>query len=111
MWSLFSLFFYFDELRLCFLAELPPGDPKIIRTSGYSPPLCRPLLCLGFFTVAATVFGSLDYIYSVTAYVEAVKQVEIPVSYFGDDPGFFDPRVRGILWNDSTSKLIESICC
>ena len=37
-------------------------------------------LALGFFGAAATIFGSLGYVRSVAAYVEAVKQVEIPVT-------------------------------
>lgn len=35
---------------------------------------------MGFFAAASTVFGSLGYVRSVAAYVEAVKQVEIPLT-------------------------------
>ncbi len=35
---------------------------------------------LGFFGAAATIFGSLGYVRSLAAYVEAVKQVEVPLT-------------------------------
>ncbi|MGB9701040.1 MAG: EamA family transporter [Thermodesulfobacteriota bacterium] len=37
-------------------------------------------LGLGFFAAFATIFGSFGYIKSVAAYVEAVKQIEIPLT-------------------------------
>ncbi len=37
-------------------------------------------LSLGFFAAFATIFGSFGYIKSVAAYVEAVKQIEIPMT-------------------------------
>ncbi len=37
-------------------------------------------LSLGSFAALATIFGSFGYIQSVAAYVEAVKQVEIPLT-------------------------------
>lgn len=37
-------------------------------------------LGLGFFAAFATIFGSFGYIQSVAAYVEAVKQIEIPLT-------------------------------
>lgn len=37
-------------------------------------------LILGFFAAFATIFGSFGYIQSVAAYVEAVKQIEIPLT-------------------------------
>jgi len=35
---------------------------------------------MGLFAAAATIFGSIGYIRSAAAYVEAVKQIEIPVT-------------------------------
>ena len=35
---------------------------------------------LGFFGAASTIFGSLGYVRSLAAFVEAVKQVEIPLT-------------------------------
>jgi drug/metabolite transporter (DMT)-like permease len=37
-------------------------------------------LALGFFGATATIFGSLGYVRSLAAYVEAVKQVEVPLT-------------------------------
>lgn len=37
-------------------------------------------LSLGLFAALATIFGSFGYIQSVAAYVEAVKQIEIPLT-------------------------------
>ena len=35
---------------------------------------------MGLFGATATIFGGLAYVRSVAAYVEAVKQVEIPLA-------------------------------
>jgi len=37
-------------------------------------------LAMGIFAAAATILGNFGYIRSAAAYVEAVKQVEIPVT-------------------------------
>ena len=53
---------------------------------------------MGFFAAFATIFGSIGYIRSVAAYVEAVKQIEIPVT-LGVGVLFFNERERvQVIW-------------
>ena len=35
---------------------------------------------MGFFAGAPTIFGNLTYVRSIAAYVEEVKQIEIPLA-------------------------------
>jgi len=48
---------------------------------------------MGLFGAAATIFGSLGYIRSAAAYVEAIKQIEIPVT-LAVGALFFNERER-----------------
>jgi uncharacterized membrane protein len=58
--------------------------PLVIWKSGKQmasvPRYLNRFLAMGAFAAAATIFGNFGYIRSAAAYVEAVKQVEIPVT-------------------------------
>jgi drug/metabolite transporter (DMT)-like permease len=74
---------YFSTLTNYIFASLLVFPVVIKKSSQHLAVLPRYLgrfLALGFFGAAATVFGSLGYVRSLAAYVEAVKQVEIPLT-------------------------------
>jgi drug/metabolite transporter (DMT)-like permease len=58
--------------------------PLVLKNSTqHLPALPRYLggfFAMGLFAAAATIFGSIGYIRSTAAYVEAVKQIEIPLT-------------------------------
>ncbi len=61
---------------------------------------------MGLFGAAATIFGSLGYIRSAAAYVEAVKQIEIPLT-LAVGVLFFDERERvQAIWPGCTILMI-----
>ena len=74
---------YFSTLTNYIFASLlvfPLVVKKSARHLVVLPRYLGRFLAMGFFGAAATIFGSLGYVRSVAAYVEAVKQVEIPVT-------------------------------
>jgi uncharacterized membrane protein len=58
--------------------------PLVLKNSAQYLPVLRGYLgrffAMGIFAAAATIFGSMGYLRSAAAYVEAVKQFEIPVT-------------------------------
>lgn len=74
---------YFCTLTNYIFASLL-SFPLVLKNSArHLPTLPRYLgrfFAMGLFAAAATIFGSIGYIRSVAAYVEAVKQIEIPVT-------------------------------
>lgn len=58
--------------------------PLVIKNSArYLPVLPRylgPFLAMGLFAATSTIFGTIGYTRAAAAYVEAVKQIEIPVT-------------------------------
>jgi drug/metabolite transporter (DMT)-like permease len=74
---------YFSTLTNYIFASLLTFPLVIKKSSKHLSVLPRYIprfLGLGVFAAAATIFGNLGYIRSVAAYVEAVKQVEIPLT-------------------------------
>jgi uncharacterized membrane protein len=74
---------YFSTLTNYIFASLLILPLVVKKSAGHIIVLPRYLgrfLSMGFFAATATIFGSLGYVRSVAAYVEAVKQVEIPIT-------------------------------
>jgi hypothetical protein len=67
---------YIFASALTFPLVVKKSSPHLAALSRY----IGRFLALGSFAAAATIFGSLGYIHSVAAYIEAVKQVEIPMT-------------------------------
>jgi len=57
-----------------------PPDKRKERGMASVPCYLNRFLAMGAFAAAATILGNFGYIRSAAAYVEAVKQVEIPVT-------------------------------
>lgn len=74
---------YFSTLTNYIFASvliLPVVFKKSARRIPVIPRYLGRFLAMGLFGATATIFGSHAYVRSVAAYVEAVKQVEIPVT-------------------------------
>ncbi|HYB22043.1 MAG TPA: EamA family transporter [Thermodesulfobacteriota bacterium] len=74
---------YFSTLTNYIFASLLVLPLVIRKSARHLPVLPRYLgrfFAMGLFGATATIFGSLAYVRSVAAYVEAVKQVEIPIT-------------------------------
>jgi len=74
---------YFSTLTNYIFASLLILPLVIKKSARHIPVLPRYLgrfFAMGFFAATSTIFGSLGYIRSAAAYVEAVKQLEIPVT-------------------------------
>lgn len=65
------------------LFMLPVVLRKSLKQFAALPRYISKLTAMGFFAATATIAGNLAYVLSVAAYVEAVKQVEIPLALLG----------------------------
>ena len=87
---------YFSTLTNYIFASLlifPLVLKKSSRHLGVLPRYSGRFFTMGLFGATATIFGSLGYIRSAAAYVEAVKQIEIPVT-LAVGALFFNERER-----------------
>jgi drug/metabolite transporter (DMT)-like permease len=74
---------YFSTLTNYVFASLMILPVVIKKSAGQMASVPRYLnrfLAMGAFAAAGTIFGNLGYVRSAAAYVEAIKQVEIPVT-------------------------------
>jgi drug/metabolite transporter (DMT)-like permease len=74
---------YFSTLTNYIFASLlifPLVIKKSSKHLAVLPSYIGRFLALGFFGATATIFGSLGYVRSLAAFVEAVKQVEVPLT-------------------------------
>jgi len=87
---------YFSTLTNYVFASLMSFPLVVWKSARHFSVLPRYLgrfFALGFFAALATIFGSIGYIRSVAAYVEAVKQIEIPFTLI-TGVLFFNERER-----------------